>query len=425
MRRAHKQVFTRPERVASPGPAPSRIVWTMAGQPAAAPGPSRRLVVVMALATAVAVANLYYSQPLLSAMAATLHLPPAPLGIVTTLAQVGYALGLLLLTPLGDVYERRRLVVALLLAVALPLLGMALGGDLASLAGASLLLGMLTVTPQVVVPLAATLAPAERRGRIVGTVMSGLLIGVLLARTVSGVLAGLLGWRTVFALAALATLGLAALLHRELPREAPRPHLPYGQLLRSLGELAGTQAGLREAAATGAALFGAFSAFWTTVTFHLAGAPWHLGPARIGLLGLAGLAGASAAPLAGRLADRRGPRRMVGLALATAVAALALLALFPRQLWAVAVGAAVLDLGVQSGQISNQTRIYALLPGSQSRVNTVYMVGYFLGGSLGSGLGAFAWHLAGWGGALAAGGLLLACGAAVHLGTRPRPAAAR
>lgn len=369
----------------------------------------------MALATGVAVANLYYAQPLLGAMARSLGRPAAALGLVATLAQVGYALGLLFLTPLGDVVPRRRLIVALLVAVTAPLLGTALAPGLTTLAIASLGVGLLTVTPQVIVPLAAALAPEAARGRIVGTVMSGLLIGVLLTRTVSGVVAGLLGWRAVYVLAAAASLGLALLLVRTLPEEDVGDRVGYGTLLRSVARLARTQPALRQAALSGAALFGAFSVFWTTVTFHLAGPPWHLGPARIGLLGLAGLAGAAAAPVAGRLADRRGPRLLVGCALLVALVAFGVLGVLPGRLWGVAAGAAILDLGVQSGQISNQTRIYALLPEARSRVNTVYMVGYFIGGALGSGLGSLAWHLWGWPAALAVGALLLVGGLAAHL----------
>lgn len=387
-------------------------------------GPSRRLILLMALATGVAVGNLYFNQPLLHAMSRSLHVPQAALGLVTTLTQVGYALGLLLLTPLGDVLERRRLIVVLLVLVALPLVAIAAAPNLPLLAAASLALGLCTVTPQVVVPFAAQLTPPAERGRVVGTVMGGLLIGVLVARTVSGALAGLFGWRSVYGIAAAATLALAALLRRQLPSLVPQERAPYGRLLASLGELVRDQPRLRAAAATGAALFGAFSVFWTTVTFYLAGPPWHLGPAQIGLLGLAGLAGASAAPVAGRLADRHGPRRVVGLALVVALAAFGVLALGMGRLWGVVLGAAVLDLGVQSGQIGNQTRIYTLLPGSHSRVNTVYMVGYFVGGSIGSALGAVAWHLAGWPGAVTAGALLVLLGGAVHLaaGSQRTPA---
>ena len=390
----------------------------LATQDAAGPtqsGPSGRLVSIMAVATGVAVANLYLAQPLLGAMARSLRLPLAALGLVATLAQIGYALGLLFLTPLGDVHPRRRLIVALLLAVTLPLAGMALAPSLATLAVASLGLGLLTVTPQVIVPLAAVLSPDAGRGRVVGTVMSGLLIGVLLTRTISGVVAGLLGWRTVYWLAAAASLGLALVLWRALPLEARPARVGYADLLRSVAALARRQPALRQAALSGAALFGAFSVFWTTVTFYLAGPPWHLGPATIGLLGLAGLAGATAAPIAGRLAGRRGPRVMVGSALLVALAAFGVLALLSGRLWGVAAGAAVLDLGVQSGQISNQTRIYALLPEAKSRVNTVYMVGYFTGGALGSGLGALAWHAGGWPAALGAGALLLLGGLVAHL----------
>ncbi len=382
----------------------------VAQEPAAGPdqpGPSRTLVAILALATGIAVANLYYAQPLLGAMAQSLHLRPAPLGLVVTLSQIGYAIGLLFLTPLGDVYARRMLIPALLTAVAIPLSLMALASNLPTLLCASLLLGALTVTPQLIVPLAAALTPPARRGRVVGTVMSGLLIGVLVARTVSGSIAGLLGWRAVYGCAAAASIALALWLPRALPREPRTSPIPYRELIASLWQLTRTQPGLRQSAVTGATLFGAFSVFWTTVTFYLAGPPWRLGPAEIGLLGIAGLAGALAAPPVGRLADRLGPRRVVFAALTTAIAAFALLGLVGRHLWGIALGAAVLDLGVQGGQIGNQTRIYALAAGSGSRVNAVYLVGYFTGGAIGSGLGAAAWHMGGWPATLVVGALLL------------------
>lgn len=374
-----------------------------------------RAVFTMAVVAAVTVANLYYNQPLLGQMAQTFHRPAAVLGLVTTLTQGGYAVGLLLFVPLADLVERRRLILILLAAAIAAVLAESVAADVLWLELAAAGIGMATVVPQVVLPVAADLAPEGRRGRIVGFVMSGLLIGILAARTVAGAIASWLGWRAVFRVAAALMVVMALLVAAAFPRS--RPHataLGYRQTLASLWPLFRSEPELASAAITGAALFGAFSGFWTALTFLLKGPPFHFAPIVIGLFGLAGVAGASVAPVAGRFADRRDARLTVTLALAGSALSLIWMGCAPRTVWAIVAGIVVLDLATQAGQISNQSRIYALRAHSRGRLNTVYMVTYFIGGALGSGAASLAWSLAGWRGVTAAGLIFLFGGAMAH-----------
>jgi predicted MFS family arabinose efflux permease len=384
---------------------------------------TRNAVLVMAAACGFGVANIYYNQPMLAEMAADLK-DPAVAGIVPTVTQVGYALGLLLLAPLGDRFDRKKLILTELVGLVAALAVAAVAPNLAVLAAASLAVGVLTTLVQQIVPMAAHLAAPEKRGSVVGTVMSGLLIGILGGRVLSGAVAQHLGWRAMFLIAAGLMVVLFLVLVRLLPRTAPTSTLSYPALMRSLWHLFRGEPVLREASIVGALLFASFSAFWATLTLYLASPAYHLGPQVAGLFGLVGIAGALAAPLAGRLADRGGPRRTVGVAIVTTFLAFVVFALAGKWLAGLVVGVLLLDLGVQGAQVSNQSRIYALQPESRSRINTVYMVLYFVGGSAGSALGALAWSYGGW---LAVSGLGLALAlvaVAVHL-LSPRPAEAR
>ena len=375
---------------------------------AVAPSLDRRLVWLMAGASGLIVANLYYIQPLLAAIAQDFGVPEGQAGGVATLGQLGYALGLLLVVPLGDRLDRRGLIVGTLLAVAGALALVALAPGLGWLALASFAVGATTVAAQIIVPLAASLAGPFERGRVVGTVMSGLLLGILLARTVSGAVGAHFGWRAMYVLAAALMLGLALLLRLSLPADPPRGELRYLALLGSLWELLRTQPVLREASLFGGLVFGAFSAFWVTLAFLLAGPPYGYGSEVAGLFGLVGVAGALAASAAGRLADRVDARRTSGAAMLIALASYAVFWLLGDRLWGLVLGVVLLDLGVQAAHISNQTRVYSLIPEARSRLNTVYVVAYFIGGSLGSALGTLAWSRLGWGGVCAVGALMLA-----------------
>lgn len=390
--------------------------------PVPAPAPAapaavadRRALWILAIVAGVSVANLYYYQPLLAAIAQDFGRPAREAGLVATAAQVGYAAGLLFLVPLGDVVPRRRLLLATLVAGAIALLLAGLAPSLGALAGALLLASVLGVAPQIAVPFAASLAPPARRGRAVGTVMTGLVTGILLARVVSGVAGARVGWRVVHFGAAALTLALAAVVGRLLPAPPPPPRMRYGAVLRSIPPLIRAYPTLRRASLAGAMSFGAFTAFWTTLAFFLSGPPWHLGPAGIGAFGIAGLAGVAGASVAGRVADRRGPRTGVTTGLGVLLASWAALLTWRTSLAGMVVGTVLLDLGVQMTHISNQARVYALPVELHSRLNTVYMVSYFGGGAIGSLAGSWAWGRFGWTGVCAAGALLVIVGLVGHL----------
>jgi predicted MFS family arabinose efflux permease len=277
---------------------------------------------------------------------------------------------------------------------------------------------MTTVTPQLIIPFAATLASPEQRGRVVGAVMSGLLIGILLARTVSGIIGAHFGWRAMFVLAGALMVALTLILWWVLPVSRATTALSYPQLLRSLPGLLRREPVLRETCALGALAFAAFSVFWVTLAFFLETPPYHYGSEVAGLFGLVGVVGALAAALVGRVADRRDPRLVTGMTLLIILAAYTIFWQAGRSLLGLTAGVILLDLGVQGTQVSNQTRIYALASETRSRINTIYMTTYFVGGALGSLLGAYSWSRWGWGGVCAAGGLLMAAGLAIY--ARPR-----
>jgi predicted MFS family arabinose efflux permease len=394
----------------APGAIRQRTDDTIPDTRASEPLP-RRTVWVLAVGCGLAVANLYFAQPLLALLAGEFSVSARQMGLAVTLGQVGYGLGLLFFVPLGDVLERRGLILAMLLAVAAALLAVALAPDFAWFAAASLALGLTTITPQLIVPLAATLARPGERGRVVGAVMSGLLVGVLGSRTFSGLVADRLGWRAVYCIAAVLSVALALTLRLLLPRSEPHgERTNYTRLLASLWTLLREEPVLRQSCLFGAATFGAMSAFWSTVAFFLSGSPYNYGSDEIGLVGLVGVAGALAASASGRLADRLSPRLIIGAGLALMLLADSLLWALGDRLASFIAGVVLLDLGAQAAHIANQTRIYALRPEVRNRLNTAYMVCFFAGGAAGSGLGAYGWSLWGWAGACGAGVLLLAVG---------------
>ncbi len=349
---------------------------------------------LLAFTAGAVVANLYYAQPLLPQIGRTFGLVDGRVGFVSTAAQVGYAVGLLFFVPLGDVIERRKLIVALLIGVAIALAAAAGAPTVGFLIVASFAIGVTTVVPQIVIPFAAGLVDASSRGRVVGRVMGGLLIGILAARVISGAIGAFTSWRVVFALASVLMAILAVALSRSLPTELPRGHVPYGVLMRSLVTVVKTQPIVRDAGAIGALCFLAFSAFWTTLAFRLELAPLHYGSAVAGGFGLVGIVGASAAPLVGRRADKTTPRHTVGIGLVIVIASFILFTVAGATLAGLVIGVILLDAGMQAVGVSNQTRIYRLPAAEHSRLNTVYMVTYFIGGSIGSALGVWAWE--GW-----------------------------
>ncbi|WP_334025895.1 MFS transporter [Burkholderia gladioli] len=400
----------------------------MSTPPSAIPSPSaahrhysRGLLLLLATIAGVSVANIYYNQPLLGALRLSFPDGAAWIGVVPTATQLGYAAGMLLLAPLGDRFDRRKLILLQIAGLSVALLVAAAAPALPVLAAASLAIGVLATIAQQAVPFAAEIASPAERGAAVGTVMSGLLLGILLARTAAGFIAEYLGWRAVFCASVAALLALAVVIMLRLPRSTPTSTLRYPQLLASLWHLAVELRELRYAAATGAAMFAAFSAFWPALTLLLAGAPFHYGPQAAGLFGAVGAAGALAAPYAGKSADKRGPHAVIALGIWLVAISFAIFAVSARSLAGLVIGVIVLDVGVQAAQISNQSRIYALKPEARSRVNTVYMVCYFIGGAIGSSAGVEAWHAGGWLGVSVV-GLLFAClaGAIHHFGARRR-----
>lgn len=358
---------------------------------------SRRIVLVMAVGCGAAVANNYYGQPLLDAIASSFGVSPSTAGLIVTASQLGYALGLVFIVPLGDLLERRALIVRLLLATAVALAVTAAAPTLAVLAGALAVVGVTTVVAQVLIPLSATLAPEHERGKVVGIVMSGLLIGILVARTVSGLIAALGGWRLVYALAAVVMLTLAVVLRRTLPASLPdRGGLTYRSLLHSIAGLIRTSPVLRRRMVYGATGMAGFSLLWTALTFLLSDAPYRYGEATIGLFGLFGLAGALSAQAAGRLGDRGWTQPATGAFLAAVLGGWALLALAGQSLAALIVGLVLFDLGVQGQHILNQNRIFAEHPEARGRVTTAYMAGNFLAGAAGSASAGVAYAAGGW-----------------------------
>jgi predicted MFS family arabinose efflux permease len=356
----------------------------------------RHLVWLMAASTGLIVAGIYYIQPLLADIAREFGISAARVAVVAMMTQIGTASGMLFFVPLGDKYERRALITTLLAAATVALALVALARNVVWLAAASFAVGATAATVQIIVPFAAHLAPERERGRIVGTVLGGLLVGILLARTFSGVLGARFGWRAVYAVGAAAMLGLATLLRFALPASRPAEPVAWRELMYSIAQLVREQRVLRESALIAGILFFSFTSLWTTIVFVLRTPPYHYGTSAAGVFGLLGAGSAAAAPIVGRLSDRHGPERAILVAIVTALAGYALLFLFGRSFAGLVLAIVLIDVGVQAGHVANQSRIYALIPTARSRLNTFYMVSFFIGGSAGSYLGPLGWNLGGW-----------------------------
>ncbi|MDD7937014.1 MFS transporter [Actinomycetospora lutea] len=373
----------------------------------------RARTLLLAVLCGAAVANIYYAQPLLHTIGEAFGVGDGTAGLLVTASQVGYAAALALLVPLGDLLERRRLVTVLLAACAVVLALAAAAPAFGLLAAAIALVGVTSAVAQIAVPLAASLAGDHERGQVVGTVMSGLLIGILGARTVAGFVAEAGGWRWVFGAAAGVMVLLAAVVRLGLPVVPPTESATYPRLLRTVLELVRDQPELRRRMALGAVGMGCFTILWTSIDFLLSAPPYGYGPAVVGLFGLAGLAGAAMAVLAGKLADRGHQRLVVTLGLIVLAASWGLLGLGGVSLVALIAGVVVLDLCQQALQISHQSVIYALAPEARSRVTTAFMVSAFAGGTLASAATALIYPVGGWLGVCVLGGAIALLGVAV------------
>lgn len=359
---------------------------------------SSRHIILMAACTGLIVANIYYCQPLVVLISKEFGVSEARAGVITFLTQLGYALGLLFLVPLGDKLERRKQILFTSLGAVLSLIAAAKAPSLLLLEIASLAIGFTSVVPQLILPLAAHLAAPEKRGKVVGSIMSGLLVGILLSRTLSGWIGAFMGWRGMFWIAAGITASLLLLMRVSFPRSKPYFTGSYGSLMKSLLTLIKEQPLLREASAINALAFAAFGMFWTTMVLHLSGAPFHYHSDRIGMFGLAAAVGALIAPLIGGSADKRNPRVPVGYGIILVMLSYVLFLVQPNSILVLIIGIVVLDLGLQCIHVSNQSRIYALLPEARNRLNTVFMTLSFVGTSLGSAIGLTVWSIGGWSG---------------------------
>jgi predicted MFS family arabinose efflux permease len=381
----------------------------------------RGKILVMAVIAGAVITNIYCTQPILPLIQADLGVDLAAVDLVAGAALLGFAAGLALLLPLGDRYDRRKLVLGQIALACLFALAAALAPGIWALIGASFGLGIVSCVPQQLVPFAASMSPPGERGRSVGTVVSGIMVGILLGRTVAGVVGEAWGWRAVYAMEAAFMLPVWIAAAALLPQGKPSSHLSYARLLASLWPLARDHRPIRESMLVQALLWACFNAFWVNLAALLANGPWHLGSAWAGAFGIIGAAGALAATLGGRCTDKLGPRSVVGASIGIVTLGYLLLAGAESSLILLVSGVIVLDIGVQAGLVSNQTRAFAVDPAAQGRINSLYMTATFLGGA--AGVAASGWLMAhfGWTGVAAFGLALCLAASLIHLaGLRAR-----
>lgn len=370
---------------------------------------------VMTVATGLVVANIYYNQPLLGDIAHTYHTSNGKAGNVAMLTQIGYAFGLLLLVPLGDMLKRKKLMMIDFGAIIIALLLAAFAPNFTIMLIASFLIGFSSIVAQLIIPMAAHLSKPEERGKTVGFIMSGLLIGVLLSRTISGFVAENFGWRVMFMIAAGLMLLLWAIIYLLLPEIEPQYKGNYGELMRSLVTLVRTEPLLRLASLRGALCYACFGAFWTTLVFLLRQPQFNLGSEAAGLFGLVGAFGALGAIFMGRISDKVNPYNVTTYSILLIIVSYLIFFVSGRSLTGLIIGVILLDLGVQATHISNQTMIFSLSAEARNRLNTVYMVSYFLGGATGTFLASIVWNTWNWYGVTAIGLILSVAAFSVHL----------
>jgi predicted MFS family arabinose efflux permease len=361
--------------------------------------------VLFAVACGLAVANVYYYQPLLRVMGDDLGMSPGTVGVVGTATQVGYALGLLLIVPLGDLVDRRKLAVGQMLLSAGALAAVATASTETVLLISMAAVGALAVVAQVLVAYAAGLAEPKDRGRTVGVVTSGIIVGILLARTVSGTLADVAGWRSVYVVSAGAGVVVAGLLLKA-PKDSPKDRISYPRLIRSVFRLYVEEPVLRTRAVLALLIFGAFTMLATPMVLPLSAPPYDLSTTQVGLFGLAGAVGALGASRAGRQADRGYAQRTIGVGLALMAVSWVAVAFLPVTLWALVVGVVVIDFGLQSVHVSNQSLLFEVRPEARSRLTAGYMVFYSIGSATGAILSTVVYAHAGWTGVCVVGGAI-------------------
>ncbi|AYD46582.1 MFS transporter [Arachidicoccus soli] len=359
----------------------------------------------------VVVANLYYCQPLLGAISRAFHVKEESASVINICSQLGYGIGLFFLVPLGDKIKRRKLLIWMHFFAALALLGTALSKNITILYFFSTCVGIASTACQVFIPLAADLAAEEERGKVLGTVMGGLLTGILLSRTLSGFVAAYWGWQSIYYIGAVFMMIMAGMIWKFVPDEKPKFHGSYGRLMQSLWKLFKTQPVIRESAWIGAWLFGAISAFWATMAFFLEKPSFHYSLSLIGLFGIIGAGGALISPFVGKVTDKKGA--LIPMRWGIIMMMIGWIVLFKSD-WTVIlviIGIILIDMGMQSTHVPNLARNYALLPEARTRLNTLYMTSFFIGGTLGSTLGSIAWNLDGWVGVCISGIVMVVVGA--------------
>ncbi|PEC83119.1 MFS transporter [Bacillus cereus] len=361
---------------------------------------SSGLIILLATACGIIVANLYYAQPLIGLISNVIGLSNSSAGLIVTLTQIGYVVGLLFLVPLGDIVENKKLIIILLLLSAVALTATVFVKSAIMLLVASFFIGLGSVAAQVLVPFVSYLSSENARGRVVGNVMSGLLLGIMLARPISSLVADIWGWNAIFALSATVIIVLVFVLSKVLPTRKPKAKTNYIALLNSMWQLLRTTPILRRRAIYHACVFGAFSLFWTTVPLLLSSPAFHFSQTAIALYALVGITGAIAAPIGGRLADLGWTRPATGIALTVVIISL-ILPLFiqsssPFGIAVLVIAAILLDMGVSANLVLSQRLIFSLSPEIRSRLNGVFMAIFFLGGAVGSFIGGWAYALGGW-----------------------------
>ncbi|MFI3888702.1 MFS transporter [Enterococcus hirae] len=356
------------------------------------------LILLLSITCGVVVANMYYIQPIGTKVATSLSVSTSAIGILTMLTQLGYALGLLFLVPLGDVVDRPKLIIRMAALSAISLLAAFFAPSFTLFACASFLIGLLSIVPQIIIPYGAVLAGPKARGKVMGTLLSGLLVGILLSRTVSGIVASLFSWRMIYLFALVLVAILTGLLYWKMPRTQIKTtsSVSYLDSLKSLPYLVKTQRLLREASISGFFMFGTFSIFWSTLIFYISSPVYHWGTFEAGILAIFGLSGAVAAPIVGRLSDSYSERKIVGMGLAMQTLSFVALLVAGSHLVVLLVAIILLDIGNQFGQVANQTRVQGLGEAASNRNNTVFMFMYFIGGATGSLLGTTMWQQFGW-----------------------------